>query len=171
MPFTICCLLFVICCLPFAVCCLPSAVCRLLFAVHRLLFTVCNLHITVCLPMFLIFIQYYFIPGLPIQTYINADINRHYYRFIDVPGVFYYSILKNSNMSNRFKSVEELRSYLSRMVLRLYDNDELLQKIFRSYRIDYKSWCTYITNMHEWAKQMDILVLSYITKLNVISVG
>ena len=74
-------------------------------------------------------------------------------------------------MSRRFQSIEELRSYLSIMVLRLYDNDIILQKIFHSYGIDYKSWCTYITYMHRWATQTDILVFSYITKLNVISVG
>ena len=109
-----------------------------------------------------------------IQTYIYVNIAGNYFRFVDVPGdgdCFHHSVLKNSNMSNRFKDVEELRLYLSSMVLCSFHNDELLQKIFQSYRIDYNSWDTYITNMHEWAKQLDILVFSYIMKFNVISVG
>ena len=74
--------------------------------------------------------------GSNIYTSIAGD----YFRFIDVQGngdYFYHSILKSRNILGRFKTAQNLRSYLSCTALFWFQKDEILNRIFQSYRIDY----------------------------------
>ena len=53
----------------------------------------------------------------------------------------------------------------------MINSDEILIKIFRFFHVDVKLWSEQILIMNKWATQIDMLLLSYITKVNVISVG
>ena len=61
--------------------------------------------------------------------YLN--INGYYLKFVYVPGdgdCFYHSILKNSILSQRFGSVQEMKVFVKDTVLVQYRNDLFLRK-------------------------------------------
>ena len=74
-------------------------------------------------------------------------------------------------MKGKFRSVYDLRYYLNKVVLLDIESDIILQRIFQFYMIDLQSWSIHILKMHEWAKSIDMMIFSYITKINVITVG
>ena len=106
------------------------------------------------------------------SIYVNFEnIN---FRFHDVPGdgnCFYHSVLKCPSILRTYKSVEYLRSFLSSTVLCTIKRDDILIRIFRFFNIGTNLWSAQILTMNEWAKQIDILLFSYLTKVNVISIG
>ena len=57
------------------------------------------------------------------------------------------------------------------MVLYLFPHDHFLQKIFSYYRKNYNTWCNNIVKSGRWADEFDTLMLSYITKWNIVVVG
>ena len=57
------------------------------------------------------------------------------------------------------------------MISYLILQDTIVLKIFQFFRTDFNVWKRKILTMNEWADQIDMLLFSYITKVNVISVG
>ena len=107
-----------------------------------------------------------------LNYYLN--INGNYFKFVDVPGdgdCFYHSILKNSILSKRFGSVQEMKLFVKDTVLVQYRNDLLLRKIFLLENMDYKSWCSKMMNEGEWATTCEMMVFSYVLSFNIIIVG
>ena len=105
---------------------------------------------------------------------ILLNVNGSYFQFNYVPAdgdCFYHSILKSDLMKGKFGSVYDLRYYLNKVVLLEIESDIILQRIFQFYMIDLQSWSIHILKMHEWAKSIDMMIFSYITKINVVTVG
>ena len=102
------------------------------------------------------------------------NVENKYFKFHDVPGdgnCYYHSILMYSKFFNSYKNVKNLRYFINYSVLSMINCDEILIKIFRFFHVDVKLWSEEILIMNKWATQIDMLLLSYITKVNVISVG
>ena len=105
---------------------------------------------------------------------ICLNYNGDYFKFIDVAGdgdCFYHSILKYNTISEKFNCVQELRIYMRDTVNHLFFHDQVLQHLFSHHRIDFLWWCSNITRMGVWANTFDTLIFSYVTKLNVITIG
>ena len=102
------------------------------------------------------------------------NVKGDYFLFIDVPGdgdCFYHSVLKHPHMTNKFNGVQHLRQYLRNSVIDLIASDEILQKLFHNERTDPDQWFSTITCLGEWGKTLDKLILSYLIKIAIITVG
>ena len=109
-----------------------------------------------------------------INQNIIVNVNGYYFKFIDVPGdgdCFFHSMLQEKTISYRFKDVQAIRFHLRGMVSDWYHNDYCLQQIFKVYESDISSWCCDIVKEHRWATSLDMLLFSYVTKVNVVIVG
>lgn len=64
-----------------------------------------------------------------------------------------------------------LRQYLSSVVLTCFQNDDVLQSLFLFEGITRKDWCESIVIDGRWTSTFDVIVFSYVMKINVITVG
>ena len=64
-----------------------------------------------------------------------------------------------------------LRQYLSSVVLTCFKNDDVLQSLFLFEGITSKDWCESIVIDGRWTSTFDVIVFSYVMKINVITVG
>ena len=104
--------------------------------------------------------------------YVN--VNDQYFRFVDVPGdgdCFYHSVLRDYELGKRFDDVQSLREFFTGMVSLWFENDPLLRSLFMFEGKDYKSWYITTSRKGTWATTFDMLVFSYVFKVNVVSVG
>ena len=74
-------------------------------------------------------------------------------------------------MTNKFNGVQHLRQYLRNSVIDLIASDEIIQKLFHNQRTDPDQWFSTITCLGEWGKTLDKLILSYLIKIAIITVG
>ena len=105
---------------------------------------------------------------------IYLNLNESYFQFHDVDGdgnCFFHSILMNKYFSDMFDHVQALRLHLKEMVLYSFRHDHFLQQIFSYYGKNYNTWCNNIVQSGRWADPFDTLMLSYITKWNIVVVG
>ena len=68
-----------------------------------------------------------------------------YFQYIDVIGdgaCFYYSVLKEKEILEKFKDVESIRSFMYEYVNNNYGNDANLKKIFDFYNTCAEQWCS-----------------------------
>lgn len=111
------------------------------------------------------------VPVLPVY-YVN--IKGQYFRLVDVPGdgdCFYHSVLRNTNLAKRFSNANSLRQYVTDMVSLWFENDGILRSLFLFEGKDYKYWVKRTACNGTWASTFDMLVFSYVLKVNVVSVG
>ena len=105
---------------------------------------------------------------------IFVNVNELYFKFIDVPGdgdCFFHSVLKNDIISDEFKCVQDIRVYLHKIVLETVGSDYYLQSIFNYCNHDPFMWCINIVQSGKWANRLDVLVFTYIMKMDVITIG
>ena len=96
-----------------------------------------------------------------------------YFQFIDVIGdgaCFYYSVLKEKEILEKFKDVESIRCFMSESVSNNYENDANLKKIFAFYNTCVEQWFSKIERRYEWATSVDVVLFSYLTNYNVITI-
>ena len=96
-----------------------------------------------------------------------------YFQFIDVIGdgaCFYYSVLKEKEILEKFKDVESIRCFMYEYVSNNYGNDANLKKIFAFYNTCVEQWFSKIERRYEWATSVDVVLFSYLTNYNVITI-
>ena len=112
--------------------------------------------------------------AVPTVNMYYVNIKGQYFRLVDVPGdgdCFYHSVLRNTNLAKRFSNVNSLRQYVTDMVSLWFENDGVLRSLFLFEGKDYKHWAKRTANNGTWASTFDMLVLSYVLKVNIVSVG
>ena len=102
------------------------------------------------------------------------NVKGNYFSFVDVPGdgdCFYHSVLKHPHMTDRFHTVQALRLYLRNSVVNSFQSDQFLQRLFQNEQTDFNQWCSTITTLGIWGKTIDKLILSYFTKIAIVTIG
>ena len=102
------------------------------------------------------------------------NVKGNYFSFVDVPGdgdCFYHSVLKHPHMTDRFHTVQALRLYLRNSVINSFQSDQFLQRLFQNEQTDFNQWCSTITTLGIWGKTIDKLILSYFTKIAIVTIG
>ena len=74
-------------------------------------------------------------------------------------------------MKNRFSGVRDLRLYLRDSVTESIGSDQVLRKLFHNEQTDFNQWCSTISCLGNWGKTLDKLILSYLIKIAIVTVG
>ena len=70
-----------------------------------------------------------------------------------------------------FNDVYNLKSYVASTVESMVQYNIVLQKIFQSYKTNCLLWAERFRTMNEWAQKIDMLIIAYVLKINIITVG
>ena len=102
---------------------------------------------------------------------MTQSINESEDIFVNVKDCFYYSVLKDHNISNQFSCVQDIRYHLCESVEQSINQDLSIQKIFDLERVNPKDWFTNIVKSHTWTSRLEVSLFSYVMKIDVVTVG